>query len=255
VSIGPVRAVVGVLGELLVTAGLLVLLYTGYLVYGTAWQAERDQQAASAELERRWAVAPVVPTPAAPDDPRAPTESAPVSAPVAAVPVGQPLTRLHVPRFGRSFTVLEGVGQDVLARGPGHYPGTAHPGEVGNVAIAGHRVGRGAPFDPADELRSCDPLVLETRDAWWVYRVLPLDGRGACAGTDPVGLVGRQVVAPSDRSVIAAVPGEPGAAPRARLLTLTTCHPRFSARERLIVHAQLVREQPRAQGRPVELGE
>lgn len=235
------RTVVGVLGELLLTAGVLVLLFTGWLVYGTAWQAEADQQAASAELERQWAVAPVapvVPVPAEPDEP----------APVAAVPAGSPLARLHVPRFGRSFTVLEGVSQQVLARGPGHYPGTAQPGEVGNVAIAGHRVGRGAPFDPADELRSCDPLVLETRDTWWVYRVLPLDGVGACPGQDAVGLPGRQIVAPSDRSVIAPVPG-------LRMLTLTTCHPRFSARQRLIVHAVLDRAQPRAQGRPVELGE
>lgn len=234
------RTAVGVLGELLVTAGLLVLLYTGYLVYGTAWQAERDQQLASAELERQWAARPQ-PDPAEPSAP----EPAPVPEPVS---VGEPLTRLHVPRFGRTFTVLEGVSQPVLARGPGHYPGTARPGEIGNVAIAGHRVGRGAPFDPADELRSCDPLVLETRDTWWVYRVLPLTGGPACPGADPVDRPGRQVVAPTDRAVIAPAPG-------ARLLTLTTCHPRFSARQRLIIHAVLVRAQPRADGRPVELGE
>jgi sortase (surface protein transpeptidase) len=273
-----VRGAVQVLGELVITAGVLLLLFTGYLVYGTALVADQDQQVASDELDRIWAeepVAPVAPAPVAPDLPAQPAPVvpddpvAPVvdTAPAASTGrVGAPLARLHLPWRQRPYTVLEGTGQDVLARGPGHYPGTALPGEVGNVAIAGHRVGHGAPFDPAGTLVSCDALVVETRDTWWVYRVLPLPGeedgwaggagaRSRCEGVATAGVPGREVVAPSDRSVIAAVPGRPDEEPTARLLTLTTCHPRFSARERLIVHAVLVRAQPRAEGRPAELDE
>jgi sortase A len=274
-----VRGVVQVLGELLVTAGLVVLLFTGYLVHGTSLATAREQEAASDELDRLWAGAPAAPgdpgdpgEPAVPADPvgsdpaAEPAEPGGRPAPAGARPAaggsGAPLVRLHVPRFGRAFTVLEGTSAAVLARGPGHYPRTALPGEVGNMAVAGHRVTRGAPFEPAAALQSCDALVVEARDTWWVYRVLPLPGeedgwvgRGRCAGVEPIGVPGRRIVAPSDRSVLADVPGRPGEAPTARLLTLTTCHPRFSARERLIVHAVLVRAQPRADGRPAELDE
>jgi sortase A len=246
-----VRTAVRTAGELLLTAGLVVLLFAAYLVVGTGWENDRDQSAASAELDRQWAGASPGPATAAPGGP--------------APAVGEPLARLHVPRFGRVYTVLEGTSQAVLAHGPGHYSGTALPGQVGNLAVAGHRVGHGAPFDPADRLLSCDPIVVESRDTWWVYRVLPLPGeeagwasgpgtRAECAGVAPVGVPGREVVPPTDRTVIAAVPGEPTTAPRAALLTLTTCNPRFSARQRMIIHAVLVRAQPRAEGTPVELG-
>jgi sortase A len=246
-----VRRAIATVGELLLTAGLVVLLFAAYLVVGTGWENDRDQTAASAELDRRWS------------DPATDTPAAPGAEPEP--PAGGPVARLHVPRFGRAYTVLEGTSQAVLAHGPGHYPGTALPGRVGNMAVAGHRVGHGAPFDPADRLLSCDPLVVESRDTWWVYRVLPLPGEEAdwasgagarpqCAGVAPVGVPGREVVDPSDRTVIAAVPGRPTAVPQAALLTLTTCNPRFSARQRMIVHAVLVRAGSRADGPPVELG-
>jgi sortase A len=233
-----VRALVRGVGELLVTAGAVVLLFAGWLVVGTGWAAARAQSAASAALAGSWSG----PAPAAPPAP---------------VP-GDPVLRLAVPRFDRSFVVLEGTGPDVLARGPGRYPGGGAPGEPGNVAIAGHRVTRGAPFEPAEALRSCDPLLLETRDAWWVYRVLPLEpGPGPACGValppEYAGLPGRRVVAPGDGGVIAPVPDRPGAEPRVALLTLTTCHPRYSARQRLVVHAVLAGARPKAEGPPPEL--
>jgi LPXTG-site transpeptidase (sortase) family protein len=107
------------------------------------------------------------------------------------------------------------------------------PGERGNVAIAGHRVGRGSPFLDLDELAAGDPLVVETREAWYVYRVL--DG-----GT---GIPGREIVRPADVEVISPVPGGPAdAAPEGAYLTLTTCHPEYSTRQRLVVHAVLTDE-------------
>ncbi len=249
-------------GELLVTLGAVALLFAGYLVVGTGWAAARDQEAAAEELAARWAAPPAAASAAAPGtsppdpsppDPSAPDPTASPDPPAAPPPAaGEPVLRLEVPRFGRAFTVLEGADAAVLARGPGRYPGSPEPGEPGNLALAGHRTTRGAPFDAADALRPCDPLVLQTRDAWWIHRVLPC---GPDLPADYARVPGVRVVAPDDRGVLAPVPGRPGAAPTAALLTLTTCHPRFSARERLVVHAVLVRSQPVADGRPAELGE
>ncbi|MFC7618440.1 sortase domain-bontaining protein [Actinokineospora soli] len=146
--------------------------------------------------------------------------------------------------------------------GPGHYADTAYPGEPGNFAVAGHRVGKGAPFNDIDLLNSCDAIVVETRYSWFVYRVLPkadeVDGwakeRAAdprCAGVSPLGapydgVVGQEIVSPGQGEVIAPVPGKPGAeasvGERVTLMTLTTCHPRFSDRQRLIVHAVMVKQ-------------
>jgi sortase (surface protein transpeptidase) len=246
-----VRSVLRVTGELLVTAGVVVLLFAGWLVVGTGWETAREQDAATDQLRERWAAAPVT-------APAAVGETAPV-AEAGPAPAGEPVLRLEVPRFGRAFTVLEGTAPDVLARGPGRYAGSAAPGEPGNLAVAGHRVTRGAPFDAAATLQACDPLVVETADTWWVYRVLPVGSvDGPVCGVDLppayAALPGLRVVAPGDRDVLAPVPGRPDDAPSAALLTLTTCHPRFSARERLVVHAVLARAQPKADGRPAELG-
>ena len=128
---------------------------------------------------------------------------------------------------------------EALEKGPGHYEGTAGPGEVGNFAVAGHRVGKGSPFLNLDKLDPGDPIVVETQDTWYVYRVIGDRQTGEL--TDPAygGIAGRFVTSPSDRGVIAPVPGQQGAVPVHRLLTLTTCHPKFSAAERMIIHAYL----------------
>lgn len=239
-----------VAAELMITLGVVLALFVVYQLVGTGVLTARSQEAASTELDTAW---------------NAP--AAPAAAPVA----GEPVARLHVPRFGPAWSrvVLEGTDAAVLARGPGHYAGTAQPGERGNVALAGHRVSNGAPFEPADRLRSCDAIVLETRDAWLVYRVLPMPDevdrwpavaavRPECAGVRPLdgayaGTVGREIVTPAAVEVIAAVPHRPSEAPSLALLTLTTCHPRFSAQQRLVVHAVLVREVARDGVAPPEL--
>jgi sortase (surface protein transpeptidase) len=121
-----------------------------------------------------------------------------------------------------------------------------------------------------DELSSCDAIVVETADHWYVYRVLPLQdevagwaaGKGRqpqCRGVEPLpgryaNVVGKAVVLPSQVEVIAPVPGHPGRVPVSRLITLTTCHPQFSASHRLIVHGVLVASYRKVDGkRPVEL--
>lgn len=188
--------------------------------------------------------------------------------------MGEGLARLHVPALGPgfAFTVLEGTDQETLAIGPGHYPDTAMPWP-GNFALAGHRVGKGAPFYDLDLLESCDALVVETRDTWLIYRVLSMAdevagwsaGKGSqprCRGAGPLPaplpeVPGRQIVDPSQSEVIAPVPGLPDAQlppeQQPKLITLTTCEPKFSARQRLIIHGVLVAQYPRGGTRPVEL--
>jgi sortase A len=133
------------------------------------------------------------------------------------------------------WAVVEGVTQADLGKGPGHYPRTDDPGDVGNVGIAGHRLP--GVFWNLDQLRKGDPLVVETRSGWYVYRVLRL-----------------RVVVPEQVQVIAHNPFAPKLPASRRLLTLTTCNPKFNNYQRLVVLAELGREQGRKAGRPAELG-
>jgi sortase A len=207
------RLVARGLGELLVTGGLVVLLFVVYEVFVTDYLTGQRQEELTQQIHEQW-------TAPAPDRPEVP---------------GDAIAVLYLPRFGADYrrVVLEGTGEEQLSQGPGHYPGTAMPGEQGNVALAGHRVGKGSPFLDLDQLQPGDPIVLETRDSWFVYRMLPLTG-------DPSGVRGQAIVLPTDVDVISPVPGRAAdAQPVGAYLTLTTCHPRFSAEQRLIVHAVL----------------
>jgi sortase A len=214
------RTLVSGLGQTLLTAGVVLLLFVVYELWVTGLFAAREQDRLADELRTGWSAdAPVVGVPSAP----------------AAPGVGEPLAVLHVPRLGEDWSrvVLEGTAEEQLAQGPGHYAGTALPGEPGNVAVAGHRVGRGSPFLELDALQPGDPIVVEVADGWFTYRVL-------ADGQDPQGVPGRQIVTPDRIDVIAPTPGGAAdAAPTGSYLTLTTCHPRYSARQRLVVHAVL----------------
>lgn len=245
------RAVVRGVGEVFITLGLVVLLFVVYEVYVTDLFSAAKQRDATAALDERWTDEP----PAAEDDPQRVER-------FEGLAEGAGFAKMFIPAFGAdySFTILEGITERTLEIGPGHYPDTAYPGEPGNFAVAGHRVGKGAPFNDVDLLGSCDAIVVETRFSWFVYRVLPMADEVAdwkaeraadprCAGVSPLGapydrVVGQQIVDPGRGEVVSPVPG--GAAASAgeqvALMTLTTCHPRFSDRERLIVHAVLVKE-------------
>ena len=233
-------------GEILVTIGLVLLLFVVYEVWVTNWLTAGRQDDAARALVREWANTPPAVTPSAP-------------APAA---VGTPIARLTIPSLGagHSWVVVEGTGQDQLRTGPGHYQGSGSPGLPGNFAVAGHRVGRGAPFLDNGEIESCAPIVVETAQGWVIYRVLPhadevatwATGRGrtpACQGLTPIdGAPGEEIVSPRDVGVIAPVPNRPGLDPTASMITLTTCHPKFSARQRLIVHGIVDRFVPRVEG-------
>ena len=258
---GVLRALTQVGGELLITLGVIMLLFVVYEVYVTDMISAGLQQKATAAMENRWA------------------QARNGSAPLPVQPLqGEGIMILYAPALGPNFTrtVLEGTTQDILAAGPGHYTGSALPGQPGNVALAGHRVGNGAPFNYIDLLASCDALVVETATEWFVYRVLPMSdevsgwaqGKGAqarCRGVAPLPapypeVPGQETVLPSNGTVIAAVPGQPrNAVPppdaRAQLITLTTCTPKYSARHRLIVHGILVAHYPTGGAPPAELSE
>ncbi|RBY83086.1 class E sortase [Geodermatophilus sp. TF02-6] len=215
------------LGQSLLTVGFVLLLFVVYELWVTDLQSDAAQEELATELREEW----TGPAPSVP----------------AEITSGEAFAFLHVPRLGADYAraVVEGTGGAELAQGPGHYTGTAMPGEQGNFAVAGHRVGRGSPFLELDELRPGDPVVVETADRWFVYRVLGDPATGSFHDDDDDddggGLVpGREIVSPSDVSVISPTPGgAPGGPPTGAYLTLTTCHPEYSARQRLVVHAVL----------------
>jgi sortase A len=217
-----VRTGIRGVGQLLVTAGLVVLLFVVYEVWITDLTSDRKQDALSTELRQDWEGT---------DDPTVPGLP---SGGISEVPLGQGFAFIRIPRFGADYVkvILEGTDEDELVEGPGHYVDSAMPGEQGNFALAGHRVGKGSPFLDLDQLQPGDPIVIETETDWYVYRVL--------ADDDPSGIPYQQIVLPTDVSVIAPTPNGPlTGSPSGAYLTLTTCHPKFSARERLIVHAVL----------------
>lgn len=223
-------AVVGGLGELLVTLGVLVGLFVVWQVWWT------DVEVRDVQSER---IALIEAQPAPTSEPPAPRPARP---PVLASPetVGTTFASLRVPRWGDDYVmpISEGVSRSAVldTLGIGHYPGTAMPGEVGNFAVSGHRVGFGRPFYEIADLRTGDALVVRTTDAWYVYRVSA-----------------SRIVAPTEVAVIAPVPGQPGVEATEAAITLTTCHPLFSTRQRYVVHGALESWQPVAEGSPAAL--
>jgi sortase A len=220
------RAIALGMGEALLSVGLVFLLFVVYELWITDVISGHQQEVLSHQLEERWAHAPA-----------GPAHAVTVPAPV---PAGTAFAFLYIPRLGADYrrAVVEGTAQQQLAQGPAHYTGTAMPGEKGNVAIAGHRVGKGSPFLDLDQLEPGDPVVVETATSWFTYRVLGDRATGnLTAGSS--GIPGEQVVSPTDVAVIAPTPGVAGSSPSGSYLTMTTCNPKYSDSTRLIVHAVL----------------
>jgi sortase A len=230
------RRVILEVGLGLMTAGLVVLLFVAYELVGTNLTEEHNQAALAREFSAAVAQAPSTAAPAGAQTPSTtakarPTKSGghPKSAPTGkpktvpvltgvALPIPPPggaLDHLVIPAIGVNRYVVQGVAENDLQEGPGHYPGTPLPGQRGNVGIAGHRTTFGAPFFRLNEIVPGDLVYLtDTSGTTWVYSVQ------------------RQwVVAPTDVGVL-----DPAHKPE---LTLTTCNPRFEAVSRLVVRADL----------------
>jgi sortase A len=137
---------------------------------------------------------------------------------------------LRIPKIGIDDAVVQGVGVSDLRKGPGHYPETPLPGQLGNAAIAGHRTTYGAPFNRLDELAPGDEIEVTTLQGAYRYEV---DEQKDADGN----VSGHVVVQPDQVEVLE--PTENADVPGTNLatLTLTTCNPKYSAAERLVVRA------------------
>lgn len=217
------RAATRGLGELLVTAGLVLLLFVAYQLMWTNYEAQRAQAGVADQIRDDW---------------QRPAASGEIGKVGKLTDFGKGFAFIHIPRLGHKYAVpiVQGVSLDDLARGVGHYPKTALPGEVGNFAVAGHRATHGEPFAYLDRVKKGDAVVIETQQDWFTYVV------------DRI-----RIVKPTDVWVIEPVPGKPDAVPTERLITLTTCNPRWASTERLIVFGHLESRRSTAAGKPPEL--
>lgn len=210
---GPGRRLVRVIGWTLVWLGVLTLGFVAHQLWVTNFFAARQQEALAAEREQVNALAEVGEEEyARPDGSVATviTEGLP--------PEGAPFARIVIPSIERlqdGWTVVHGVSLTDLRTGAGHMPTTPLPGQPGNSVISGHRTTYGAPFHDLDTLEPGDRIEVDTAIGTHGYEVRDVF-----------------VVEPTDVWVTDPRPGG--------WLTLTTCHPKFSAAQRLIVVAELV---------------
>ncbi|TFD69206.1 class E sortase [Cryobacterium sp. Hb1] len=239
--------VIGVLGELLITAGILVLLFLGWQLWWNDMIMANSQTSAASEISQDWIEQNTsTPRPVPIVDPAEPS-TVPVSVDngepvVAAVPANATaFAVLYVPRFGADYhrTIAEGTGHDVLNSnrlGIGHYAGTQMPGEVGNFALAAHRSAFGGGMHLIHELQLGDAIYVQTADGYYTYRYRDTE-----------------YVAPSQVQVLASVPNRPDAKAIDRIITLTSCNPLYSTAERIIAYGVLESWQPLEFGAPAEL--
>ena len=208
----------GRLGSSLITLGLLMFLFVGYQLWGTGIEEAQSQN----KLENRFAEIAVTAS-SIPSTSVAPSISEPpvktTIAPLKPIVVneGDPIAIIAMPTIGVNKYVVAGVQTADLKKGPGHYPGTPFPGELGNASIAGHRTTYGEPFRHLDDLNLGDPIIItDLLGRKFTYLV---------TNQQVVGATDSWVVATTDRTKA--------------FLTLTTCHPEFSAKQRLIISAEL----------------
>ena len=225
-------------GRALVTAGLLMLGFVGYQLWGTglstaAAQADLKAQFAASLQPTTTEVAVVttevpltsVTTTSAPNsdssttlapEPAGPTTTEVERQAIPEFSPGDVVGQLVIPSIDVDFFVVSGVGVEELRLGPGHFTDTPLPGQLGNSAIAGHRTTYGQPFHDLDQLEAGDDIVVTTAFGTYTYEVRDI-----------------KVVEPTDYGVVSTTD------PNITTLTLTTCHPKWSAAQRLIVSAEL----------------
>lgn len=230
-----IAVAIGAIGRVMITVGVLTLLFVVYQLWGTGLQEARHQDALESEFDKL-INQPLVTTttraaPSTTAAPEAPTTTAePVPEEVtAAFERGDAVARIRADKIGLDKIVVEGVAVEDLRKGPGHYRSTPMPGQQGNAAIAGHRTTYGAPFGDIDKLEPGDEVVVTTPQGQFTYVVMPQ--------TDPDSgaILGHLIVYPTDVWVLDNT-GD-------NRLTLTACHPKLSARQRIVVQA-LLKEPP-----------
>jgi sortase A len=228
----PRVTVLGVIGDLLVTAGVLVLLFI-------AWQQWfNDLVVAKQHAEEAQHISQSLGT--AKSDTTKPADGwgtpkvspQPANAEVFGV--------MYVPRFGATYSVPLAGGTTTAGTldtiGVGHYDDTAMPGAVGNFAVAGHRTTHGAPFNKIADLQIGDEIYVKTADGWYTYTFRNLE-----------------YVKPTQVSVLEPSPDEAGVSTKDRLMTMTSCNPMYSATERIVAFSTFSSWQPTSAGPPAAL--
>ena len=206
-------------GWTMIWAGVLIFAFLAYQLFGTSIGTNRAQNEAEQQLDTIFEsaieelAASGVPVPT--DPPIVPTDVAPTLFPEPIPVAGQPFARILIPSIEMDHVVWEGVEREDLKNGPGHMPWTALPGQPGNAVISGHRTTYGAPFFSLDEVELGDSITMETATGSHVYEV-------------------REILI-VDPTAVEVTEFREGA-----WLTLTTCHPVYSAAQRLVIHAELV---------------
>nr|WP_261372321.1 class E sortase [Arthrobacter woluwensis] len=226
------RKVIQVLGELLMTAGLVLLLFVGWDLWWTNVTADHQQEQAVQSFTRQFTPPEAPPAGSAERDYGAPRVAQ-------AQPHGEMLGVVYVPRFGSDYSrpLIQGTSQDVLdTLGLGHYDKTAMPGALGNFAVAGHRQTHGSVLDNIHLLQPGDKIYVQTREGFYTYVYR-----------------NTEIVLPNRVDVILPVPTVPGAQPKERLMTMTSCNPRFGSEERIIAYSVMESWRPLSAGAPREI--
>lgn len=208
------------IGEVFITTGVLMLLFVTYQLWWTNIRAEAQAGSAASSLQNDWAAGKRKP---------------------GAFEPGQGFALLHIPKLDVVVPIAEGIDKKrVLDRGMvGHYAEddlkTAMPeAKSGNFGLAGHRNTHGEPFRYINRLQPGDPIVVETQDQYFVYKMASI----------------LPVTAPSNTAVLDEIPKGSGFTTAGRYITLTTCTPEFTSKYRMIVWGKMVEERPRSQGKP-----
>ena len=222
--------VIGAVGRFMMRAGVLVLLFVVYQLWGTGLTTQRAQNDLESQFEAQLATTTTLP---AEPSTTAPAVTAPTDVPPPAD--GDPVGRIRIPAIGVDYIAIQGVDIADLKEGPGHFPQTPLPGQPGNVAFAGHRTTYLAPFARLDELNPGDEITFDTVQGTFTYRV---DAHEGAPGEPPSG---HFIVKPTQVEILE----QDGT----NKVTLMACHPKYSARERIVVTATL--ESPPAPATPV----
>jgi sortase A len=235
---------VALVGRTLIVLGLLMFGFVAYQLWGTGIQTAQaqhtldrqfaDQLAGTTSTSAPSTTSTTVPgsTTSTIDTTTSTTSTVP-TAPAGPLPTnGSAVARLKIPSIGLTYTVVQGVGVADLKKGPGHFPETPMPGQYGNAAIAGHRTTYGHPFYKLDKVQVGDLIEVDTLVGTYTYRV-----------------TGSRVVSPAQYAEVI-----PTVDPKVATLTLATCTPAYTARQRLILFAQLVPEQSAKVFAPSTLG-
>ena len=232
----------GALGRALIFTGIVVLLFVVYQLWGTSFDESQHQDQLAHAFASKVGVGG--PSKFADNDPSVVIAEVtdrleqvdPATAPATAPPKeGDPGGFIEIPKIGLTNRVfVENIAKADLRKGPGHYPGTPMPGNPGNAAIAGHRTTYGAPFNRLDELQPGDKIKILTPQGRFVYEVMASPAERRQGAKDATWGDGWFAVRPNDVSVIAPTDDN--------RLTLTACHPKYSARLRIVVQAKLVND-------------